>query len=71
MPLSLKKGIIGSFFLQIPWTKIWTQPCKVIFEDVHMLIETIDHFDDKFYKNRKVKKKISEIKKINKEQIVN
>lgn len=70
IPLFLKKGIIGSFFLQIPWTKIWTQPCKVIFEDVHMLIETIDHFDEKFYKNRKIKKKSSEIKKINKEQIV-
>jgi hypothetical protein len=56
--------------MQIPWNKIWTQPCKIILEDIHILIETSDIYAKSFHKKRKDDKKLKEIKALNKNEVL-
>lgn len=66
----LKRGVIGSLDLQIPWNKIWTQPCKIILEDIHILIETVDVYAKSFQKKCQNEKHRKNIKALNKDEVV-
>ena len=39
LPFSLQYGYIGEISIQIPWSAIYTQPCRIIFNKVSLVLE--------------------------------
>lgn len=56
-PIYVKKGYIKHLRIDIPWTKLLSQPCEMIFEEVHIVLYCPSYFDITFAKKVLLKEK--------------
>jgi len=69
--IRLVKGIVGKLFFQIPWTKIWKEPCHVVIENVHILATLDSVFNYEANQEMLIKQKLSELKEAEENEVEN
>jgi len=60
--IRLVRGIVGKLFFQVPWTKIWKEPCHVLIENVHILGSLSSVFNYEANQEVLIKQKLSQLK---------
>ena len=63
------KGIVGKLFFQVPWTKIWKEPCHVVVENVHILCSLASKYNHEGIKEMLVEDKLSRLKEIEENEV--
>lgn len=49
-PVHVAKGYIKKLRIDIPWSRLLSQPCEVYLEDVHIIIKSPAVYDPEFSK---------------------
>lgn len=63
------KGIVGKLFFQVPWTKIWKEPCHVVVENVHILCSLASRYNHEGLQEMLVDDKLSRLKEIEENEV--
>jgi len=67
--IRLEKGIIGKLFFQVPWTKIWKEPCHIVIENVHILCSLSSKYNYEAMQEMLIEQKLNLLKEAEENEV--
>lgn len=49
-PINVKIGYIRRIQINVPWNELWSKPCEITMDDIHIVVDSPNHFDFNFMK---------------------
>ena len=64
IPLILNYGYIGKVTINIPWNELWTKPCTVQIQDIHLLVTSSPFYNRDLASQMQQKIKIGKVQEL-------